>query len=297
VHAIARAIAMLVLVSSCRTIDPPEPATLWLGGDVFLAYPARGRLAPLQGPGFVNLEGPLDPGGAVGASVGERVVLLHPPRALDVLREAGVAAVGLANNHRDDAGPDGRRYTREHVRAHGLLPVEEQGEVLVPSPGGPRVALTAHSLGEELPQGLQEDLLRARRSADALVATFHVQTEGHAPSQTLREAVQLAVQAGARAVAVSGSHELGRVERQGQAVVAYGLGNLLFDCTCTPSKDGLLLQLELFPDGSTGAAVVPVEAGLQGAPARTGVEAERVLDVLEGLGGAMLVRGEGRAVF
>jgi hypothetical protein len=89
------------------------------------------------------------------------------------------------------------------------------------------------------------------------------------------------------------------VERVGQAVVAYGLGNLLFDCTCTSSKEGLLLQLELFPDGSTGATVFPVEAGLQGAPARhlLGEEGDRALDKLEGLGGAPLVRGEGRATF
>jgi hypothetical protein len=227
------------------------------------------------------------------------VVLLHPVGALDSLREAGVAAVGLANNHRDDAGPEGRGYTREQARAHGLLPVEEQGATLVLSPGGLQVALTAHAIGETLPEGLPQDLARARGGADALIATFHVQTGGRAPSLALREAVQLAVEAGARAVAVHGSHDLGRVERQGQAVVAYGLGNLLFDCTCTSSAEGLLLQLELFPDGSTGAAVIPVEAGLQGAPARLrrGEDADRALDELERMGGAALVRGEGSAVF
>jgi hypothetical protein len=285
---------LAALLCSCRTISPPEPVTLWLGGDVFLAYPAPGRLAPLRGPGFVNLEGPLHPQGEHGAQVGERVVLLHPAAALPHLHEAGVIATGLANNHRDDAGAEGRAHTRAQVQAHGLLPVEEQGEVWVPAAGGPRVALTAHAIGETIPDGLLEDLARARQRADALVATFH-----GVPGPALREAVQLAVQAGARAVAVHGSHELGRVERQGQAVVAYGLGNLLFDCTCTSSTEGLLLQLELFPDGSTGATVFPVEAGLQGAPARhlVGEEGDRALDKLEGLGGTPLVRGEGRAIF
>src|SRR5688500_12209797 len=63
-HAIARWTAIAMVASACRPTPAPAPPTrIWLGGDVFLAYPGPGRLAPLtrtlDGPGFVNLEGPV----------------------------------------------------------------------------------------------------------------------------------------------------------------------------------------------------------------------------------------------
>lgn len=275
---------------------------LWLGGDVFLTYATPERLAPLAdrfaGPGFVNLEGPVGAPGERGtvARTDGRVVLRHGEDALAALRASGVRALGLANNHRDDGGPEGRSRTRAAVEAHGLVPVDERGAVIRLADGR-RVALTAHLVTDAVPTELAEALRTAASGADALVVTLHGTHDGEAPTTALMDAVDMAIAAGARAVAVHGAHALGRVERRRGAVVALGLGNLLFDCDCTDGTDGLLLNLELFPDGTTGAGIVPVRAGLFGEPARPSPDADRVFDRLEALGSAPLVRGDGEAVF
>lgn len=290
------ALALFAGLGSCRAtapVGPPaRPAALWLAGDVFLAYPAADRLATLgaslRGAGVVNLEGPVGPGDAPQVALGPPVVLVHAPTALDALGGAGVRAVGIANNHRADAGADGPALTREATTARGLLAVDERGAVLVAGDGSPRVALTAHLVDGAVPPGLERDLRAAASRADVLVATFHT---GDAPGSAVRQAVDAAIAAGARAVAVHGSHEVGRVERRGGAVVAWGLGNLAFDCACTSSADGIALELELYADGPALATVVPVRAGLQGAPAvrATGADADRILDRADA---GTLVRGE-----
>jgi hypothetical protein len=263
----------------------PAPDRLWLGGDVFVAERASGRLAlGLTGDGVVNLEGPVGPVGS--AEVSGEVRLVNAEAALPDLRAQGVVAVGVENNHRDDLGEAGPPETRAAAERHGLRVVDRAGL----EHGA--FALTAHLVGDGgPPAGFDAELAAAARRGD-LVALLH--TSGDGPG--LADAVDRAVAAGARVVAVHGSHEIGPVERRGRAVVAWGLGNLLFDCACTDGAEGLILEVERFADGAIGASIVPVRAGLHGAPAARASDPDEVFDRLEALGSSPLVRGDGVAV-
>ena len=132
-----------------------------------------------------------------------------------------------------------------------------------------------------------------------LVATFHVTgPPSLLPPPELKEAVELALAAGAKVVLAHGSHALGLVERRGDAVIAWGLGNLAFACACTDEVDGLALTVEFDAKGSvTRAAAVPVTAGLRGASAKLSAAPGLVLDLLESLGGKPTRRRNDRSEF
>jgi hypothetical protein len=129
---------------------------------------------------------------------------------------------------------------------------------------------------------------------------FHVLAPPlYTPDPPLTAAVEVAVQAGADAVLVHGSHAIGAVERRGTTLVAWGLGNLAFDCDCTSEDEGLLVRLEVGPTQVTRATAVPMRAGLLGAKARRAGpdEAKVDLDLLESLGSKLLARSATTADF
>ena len=292
-------VVWLAALGGCRGPAPTGPAALWIGGDVFVTEPSRGRLSglsgALRGVGVVNLEGPIHEGSGSVVRAPTGIVLGQSPGVVEVLGGASIAAVTLANNHRDDHGTEGIARTRAALEAGGIAAIEESGASL--TIGGLRVAFTAHLVGEQPIEGLAETIAEAGAQRDVLVAIFHTISEGGEPSGALLSAIDAAIDAGARVVAVHGSHEIGRVERRGGSVVAMGLGNLLFDCDCTDGRDALALQLDLFADGSTSAEIVPMSAGLWGLPAQRAARPDVIFDRLEVMGSSPLIRGEGSAIF
>jgi poly-gamma-glutamate capsule biosynthesis protein CapA/YwtB (metallophosphatase superfamily) len=256
----------LIALAACSA----PPVRLWIAGDVHLAVP-RPLLAPalrdeLDGVGFVNLEGPvgaartdIDPDGTVH--------LVHDGAVLGALRDAGVGVVGVANNHAGDAGPDGIEVTRRAVEAAGL----------VATPGRlAGVDVVQVDLEDALPADLPD------RLAGAEVVAFHVTgPPDPRPSELLRAAVDLAVEAGAKVVVAHGTHAFGPVERRGEAVIAWGLGNLDFDCPCTRSRDGLVLEVTL--GDPVTARIVPIAAGLDREPATLAADPAAILDVVSAL--------------
>ena len=102
-------------------------------------------------------------------------------------------------------------------------------------------------------------------------------------------------------IASHGSHAPGPVERRGDTVIAWGLGNLAFNCKCTDEKDGLVLALLLNSRNSgeriAEAGVVPIDAGLRGNPSKPARNPELIFDLLEAIGSSELRRQGQRASF
>ena len=270
------------------------PLELWLGGDVHCGEQVNAELGPLRGllrgAGIINLEGPVGP---LGPARG-RLRLRNRAAMLPTLAGAGVRAVGIANNHLRDAGPDGARKTAAALRAAGLLPC---GDVAGVAAIAASARVSAHHLVDDASiDGLQEQLAAAASEADILISTFHLTAAPSLlPSPLLRRAVDVAIEAGARVVAAHGSHMLGPVERRGQAVIAWGLGNLLFDCPCTDERDAILLAVSISAETTT-AQVIPIRAGLNGEPATAAPDPALLLDLLEALGSSPL-RRDGAGAF
>jgi hypothetical protein len=160
-----------------------------------------------------------------------------------------------------------------------------------------RVVITAHDLGGGVPAGLSSELADARALGDALLSTFHVTgPPSYLPRPELRAAVDIALAAGARVIAAHGTHALGPVERRGGAVIAWGLGNLLFACDCTDEVDGLILRVSI-DRHEVRARIIPIDAGLRGGDARNGHNPSLILDLLDALGSSPLRREASAAFF
>ncbi len=251
---------------------------LWFGGDVHLGAGALPAL-PLVGDGVVNLEGPV----GEGASSPERLV----NASVASLPDAGVRVAWVENNHADDDGPQGRARTLRALEDVGVAAagVTVRGNVVF--------------MGIDVSKGVfGAELDAARARAEVLVVGLHVTAPPLLlPESDLEVAVELALEHGASVVVAHGSHALGRVERRGGKVIAWGLGNLQFECPCTQEQDGLVLEVELDGDRVAAAWAVPVSAGLQGGAATLSVQPDVVFGLLESLGSAPLARDGARARF
>lgn len=296
--------ALAALSAGCGIrSERPRPAslTLWIGGDVHRAA----NEGPLFDPkpsflgaaaGVVNLEGPVAEHAAP-ADSGRELHLFNSPRSLLELAEAGVRVAGIANNHALDSGAEGFARTRFELTSLGIHPAGLGAGPAFLEDRGLKVAITAHDLSNGVPHTLDAELRFAHARAEILVATFHVTAPAlYAKTPEMLEAADIALGAGARVIAFHGTHALGAVERRGSAVIAWGLGNLVFDCECTDERDGALLQVELTAD-DVDAAVIPIRAGLHGEPARVAEDADEVFSLLESLGSPHLRRVDGRGFF
>lgn len=283
-------------LGGCDASRAATRVALWIGGDVHLGRDATSGAgleavtAGLEGPGIVNLEGAAGPWSAPPPA------LVNAPEVLPGLRAAGVRLAVIANNHARDLGPAAPLATAGELEAASIAPVGGPAGRRDLRLGGSRVAVTAHDLGNGVPPELAADIGAAARSADLVVAIFHVTgPPSYVPRPELERAVRVAVAAGARVVAAIGTHVLGPVERRGDAVIAWGLGNLRFACDCTRSNEGLILAVSLDGDGALAAEVVPVDAGLGGEPARGAADPQLTYDLLEAIGSAPLARRGQRA--
>jgi len=243
----------------------------------------------------VNLEGPI--ADIASTTSGGDVVLASSRDALPMLRRAGVRAAGIANNHAGDAGDGGDRATAAALRDAGILPAGLAAGAAILDANGERIAITAHDLTDGVPASLRDEL-RAARSQGTLVATFHVTGPPlYLPGPELKSAVAIALEEGAIVVAAHGTHAIAPVERRGDRVIAWGLGNLAFACDCTDESDAILLRVAIRGGAVIRAEVIPIDAGLRGAPPRLAKDPESILGLLESIGSSSLRRANGRASF
>jgi poly-gamma-glutamate capsule biosynthesis protein CapA/YwtB (metallophosphatase superfamily) len=272
---------------------------LWFGGDVNLGNAKNPVLKPLEEilkgeVGIVNLEGPA----TEKLTSGKKLKLGNAPESLGQLREAGVRVAGIANNHAMDAGADGRQQTVQALQRVGIVPSGGPAGPAVFSVEGLRIVVAAYDLSGGIPAKLKQDLAAARQLGDLLIASFHVDgPPSYLPRPELRSAVKIALEEGAKIVVAHGTHAIGPVEHRNDLVVAWGLGNLVFDCDCTNEREGLLLEVTVRGGVIESASIVPIEAGLKGEPAQLSSDPNGVFDLLKAIGSAKLVRNGQRASF
>ena len=307
---------------------PPPPAvTVAAVGDLMFARDVT-TLMETHGPGYPfervaellagsdlligNMEGTFT---ARGRPLDKTYTFRTPPPHAAALREAGFAAVSLANNHALDFGAEGLADTlaaldAEGVGRFGAGPGRREAErPLVLRAGGARVALLGFSAvaGSVLAGAAEPGVAGARAGAvaarvalaaaasDFVIAFFHFGREyDPGPTERQRELARAAADAGADLVIGSHAHVLQPWERRGGALILYGLGNFVFDL----DRD----DLATLGEGPFATAVALVALG-GGAPPRvefrpayidpdenrprpaTGDEAARILGALREFGG------------
>lgn len=193
------------------------------------------------------------------------------PAYARVLRDFGLTAVGLANNHVFDFGTPGLRDTCAALDSVGL-PYTGLGEneqdarrPLFFDAAGKRVALVCvaeHEYSYALrnrcgvwgfdPFDTMEDIAEAKKRADYVLVLYHGGKEQcRYPSPRLRRACRAMVRAGADFVACQHSHCVGVYETYRDAGILYGQGNFNFVGYIDHPhwRSGLLVELNDTPDG------------------------------------------------
>lgn len=263
---------------------------VWLacGGDVLLdrgvaaVIADRGPDAPLAGIAslvraadiaFCNLECPLARGGTPQV---KRFVFRGRPEWAAALARAGFDVASLANNHSLDWGPSALADTVDALAEAGVRPcgVRDAGQPQVPAiidAGGMRVAFLAFTAfggaeagapagagGDCLPDPAQLDRVAAavraaRPSCDALVVSFHFGNEySPVPDAMQRAMAYCAADAGADLVVGHHPHVVQGLQWRGGCLIAYSLGDLVFDGPAA-TRETVLLRCRLAPAGDAGA--------------------------------------------
>lgn len=214
------------------------------------------------------------------------VTLVAHPDLARRLAAVGLDALSLANNHALDCGPRALLDTVEHLRRADVaaLGVHADGPPLQPhrlrlagvtvslfaatdrrgrrlAPAAARRLIDGGSfawLEQTLPARVAHE--RERGAADVVLVSLHWGQElAPAPSARQRRLARRLVAAGAQAVLGHHPHTVQPVEALPTGVVAYSLGNLLFDQRASSAAVGALAELRLAQQPEGGWLVTRVE--------------------------------------
>ena len=232
-------------------------------------------------------------GTAKSAPAGEPqpIILNAPETAVTHLTNAGFDLLSLANNHSLDYGGAGLLGTAVRLQQAGIAPLgvgpneNAAYQPLIREVDGVRLAFLALNgvpepvnsnqwsvIGEQWVRA-EWDVARAvaavaeaRQQADVVLVSLHWGFEYDLqPDPGQETAVQSLLAAGADVVLGHHPHvaQAITVDRQSGQLVAYSLGNFVFDQTQEPTNQGLALRLFVDGDGLRAAQLLPVWSGPQ----------------------------------
>lgn len=170
------------------------------------------------------------------------------PCILPALKAMGIDAVTLANNHVLDGGPDGLASTRALLAQHGIAAfgagadIDQARAPLMMEVGGIKLALlgvcdapyayATATRGGVAPldrRWLLEEVARLRGTGATVIVVLHAGTEFvfHPEPARIRLSRGL-IDAGAALVIQHHPHVVQGIERHGDGLIAYSLGNFIF---------------------------------------------------------------------
>lgn len=256
---------------------------------------------------FANLETPLVRELPTSSPIGARFRFGASLELAEHLRTAGFTVVSLANNHWYDQRLEGVEQTPKLVRELGLVPVgaaqmeppvfrvesvEAKGWRLgfvaittrTNAPvreGGPQLAyLPTDAIDEQVVPVVTQ----ARADHDLVIVVVHWGEEyAEAPNYAQVKAAHALVDAGADLVIGSHPHVLQGVERYGKGLIAYSMGNFLFENTNEIPRLTGVLRVRARAQGSCLDRVIFHPAYVKRSPAphpvpATGAMGHRVRD-------------------
>jgi hypothetical protein len=232
-----------------------------------------------------------------------------PPQAIKSLQKIGVDAVGLANNHALDFGPEALSDTIRHLHSAGIAAagagqgVARARSGIVVGGAGMRVGLVAVSdhppefaagpeswgisyadLRRGAPDWLLEEVRRLRLRCDLVLAFLHWGPNMTIRPQRWQRAVAAEVlRAGADLGGGHSAHVFHGIEQTEQGMVAYDLGDVLDDYAVDPVLRNDIGVLALWHVGAAGTWLELVGLGLDYCYTRlaTGAEADWIADRLD----------------
>jgi poly-gamma-glutamate synthesis protein (capsule biosynthesis protein) len=210
-----------------------------------------------------NLECAVGEGGAEYTK--KSVYLKARPKDLDALSFGGVGLVTLANNHILDYGPAVLDQTIQGlddrgIQHTGVAPPGRSQPVVYVKVQGMTVAFlgfcsvcpgafegNGKKPGVEVAMGrvMTPEVKQAKRHADFVVVLVHWGQEYYGANRLQKRLAKTLADAGADLVIGSHPHVLQNVEMVGKTLVAYSLGNFVFDMKYPACRNSCVLRVDL----------------------------------------------------
>lgn len=253
------------VVSKSGPLAPPRPADVHalFGGDIMLsryvgrvarekhdpAWPLH-EVANLFGSAdiaFANLESPFSDRGR---SVDKGMIFRAEPEMVAALESAGIDVVSTANNHARDCGRYGIEFTLDLLGRHGILAAgtADSGQLAHEGVILARKRVGFGFLGYTFDQSngnhadvdervammdterMRADVSSLRERTDVVIVSMHAGNEYQpTPNVFQQRFARAAIDAGASLVVGHHPHVVQPVERYGNGIIFYSLGNLVFD--------------------------------------------------------------------
>jgi D-alanyl-D-alanine carboxypeptidase/poly-gamma-glutamate capsule biosynthesis protein CapA/YwtB (metallophosphatase superfamily) len=211
---------------------------------------------------FANLEGPISD---IGTDLHNLYSFRMDPKVVSVLKDAGFDVFSFANNHVGDWGREAFDDTRNRLKAGGIEYVgagdtkkaAEQpviktikdvkfGFIGFTDVGPDALAATETESGVLLASdpNFETIIANAKKQVDVLVVSFHWGVEYQEHTDHQAELAHKAINAGATLVIGHHPHVPQAIETYKGGLIAYSLGNLIFDQGFSKeTMQGLLLQV------------------------------------------------------
>lgn len=220
---------------------------------------------------FCNLECPI-------GSKGKFINMFQaPPEAIEGIVHAGIDIASLANNHILDYHHEGMLETMEILTKNNISGVgagnnlEAARRPVILDVKGIKVGFAAYTemwfvharepiswqatydepgVVPALQEYIWEDITDLRDEADVIIASFHWGKEyASQPTPEQKALARIAVDAGADLVLGHHPHVLQGIEFYKHGVIAYSLGNFVFDQRLPGTQESMVLEATLSKEG------------------------------------------------
>ena len=295
--------------TTSTTTVPPEPAEPRRGrlvihavGDTDFSLPSTARTVAAEGFAYpwtgmrglfqrdhltiVNLECvPSE----IGYPVPKKWNLLCPLEALGPMRDAGVDAANMGNNHAGDMGKDALLDGRENLLSHGFLTMgagadlAEANAPAIVEIDGWTIALVGMSrisgggawfAREGFPgvapanlENIEESIGAAAEAADIVIVMVHWGVELSAgPTGTDRALASAMIAAGADAIVGHHSHRLQPFEVVDGVPVFWSMGNFIWPNLGSLRSTTGVAEIVVEPDGTVTGRIIPAYIANHGRP-------------------------------
>ncbi|MFC1963384.1 CapA family protein [Chloroflexota bacterium] len=276
------------------TTSPEASATLIAVGDIMLgentlclgrgvgsviknrgaSYPFL-QVASILGQGdivFGNLEAVLSNNG-INKKVLNSLHLRATPEAVEGLKYAGFNILSLANNHALEHGQEALDETANILLENDIKHVgvdtntTKAREPLVMHVKGIAIAFLSYCLVPDKtayisikdPEEIYPDVRKARADADIVVVSLHWGNEYiQWPSPAQIKLAHQVIDSGANVILGHHPHVLQGIERYHNGVIAYSLGNFIFDMWQEKTRRSVILKLRLSKTGVSDMELIPV---------------------------------------
>lgn len=254
----------MIHLASLALLATPKPVTVCAVGDVMLARGVGRQIERAGAPSLLKRARPLLHGDIVLGNLecclcDKPLVTKHRHRLRaspwSVQALEGFTHLTLANNHAEDCGAAGLLDTVQCLEKAGIGWADCRNPAVAVDK---RFTLLAFDAAKS-PAAEMARQVRAATTPIVIVSIHWGIEYDHHPTPAQRKLASELAAAGADLIVGHGPHVLQPVERLGESLVAYSLGNFVFDdCRPGPSLTAVLRCL-LAPDGPREVRLIPMK--------------------------------------